>query len=110
MPHAIRIPGRRYPLLADLRASRGEAEIIIVEVKCFADDEVAELYSAIGQYLVYRDLLKQSPTTPILYLAVPTHAYYGIFKDAGMNIVNEAKIRLIVVDIENEVIERWIEH
>jgi len=81
-----------------------------VEIKCFADDDVAELYVAIGQYLVYRDLLKQSPTKPPLYLAVPTHAYYGIFRDAGMGVVNEAQIKLLVVDIEHEVIEQWIEH
>lgn len=110
VPHAIRVPGRRYPLLADFRARRGQVEIIIVEIKCFVDEELEELYGAIGQYLVYRDLLRQAPTKPALYLAVPTHAYYGIFREAGLGVVNEARIKLIVVDIDNEVIEQWIEH
>jgi hypothetical protein len=67
------------------------------------------LYSAIGQYLVYRYLLSQSVADPRLYLAVPTHAYYGIFRDVGMGVVNETQIRLILVDMENEVVEQWIE-
>jgi hypothetical protein len=60
VPHAIRVPGRRYPLLADMRANRDEASIIVVEVKCFLDDPIAELYVAIGQYMIYRSLLRQS--------------------------------------------------
>jgi hypothetical protein len=109
VPHAIRAPGRRYPLLADFRARRGQDEIIIVEIKCFVDEALEDLYSAIGQYLVYRYLLRQSVANPRLYLAVPTHAYYGIFRDIGVGIINEAQIRLIVVNMVDEVIEQWIE-
>ena len=109
VPHAIRAPGRRYPLLADMRAQRDSDEIIVVEVKCFVDDEVTELYTAIGQYMIYRNLLKQSPSNLHVYLAIPSDAYYGIFRDIAMGVVSEAQIRLIVVDLENEVIERWLE-
>jgi hypothetical protein len=35
VPHAIRVPGRRNPLLADMRAVLDQSEIIVVEVKCF---------------------------------------------------------------------------
>jgi hypothetical protein len=109
VPHAIRIPGRRYPLLADMRANRGQDEIIIVEVKCFLDDPIGELYTAIGQYMVYRNLLRQSPSKPPLYLAVPSYAYRGIFNEIGMAVVNEAQIKLLVVEMDQEVIEQWLE-
>ena len=108
VPHAIRIPGRRYPLLADLRASRDQEAIIVVEVKCFLDDPIAELYTAIGQYMVYRSLLRQTPSNFPLYLAVPDYAYRGIFNEIGMAIVHEAQIKLIVVNMDNEVIEQWL--
>jgi XisH protein len=108
VPHAIRAPGRRYPLLADIRASRGQEEIIIVEVKCFLDDPLVELYMAIGQYMVYRSLLQQSPRRPPLYLAIPNYAYHGIFKEIGLAVVNDAAMNLIVVDLDKEVVEQWI--
>ncbi len=109
VPHAIRAPGRRYPLLADQKAQRDEDKIIVVEVKCFVDDEVTELYTAIGQYMIYRNLLRQSPSNLPVYMAIPTDAYYGIFRDMAMGVINEAQIKLIVVDLDNEVIEQWLE-
>ncbi len=108
VPHAIRAPGRKYPLLADIRANRGQEEIIIVEVKCFLDDPLVELYTAVGQYGVYRSLLQQSPQKFPVYLAVPNYAYHGIFKEIGMQIIAEFEINMIVVDLEAEVVEQWI--
>lgn len=108
VPHAIRAPKRRYPLLADIRASRGSEEIIIVEVKCFLDDPLAELYSAIGQYLIYRSLLRLSSPDYSLYMAVPTEAYHGILNDIGMDVIRESQIKLLIVDLAREVIDQWL--
>lgn len=108
VPHAIRAPGRRYPLLADLRAERDSDTIIVVEIKCFMDDPLVELYGAIGQYLIYRNLLTQSSNPYPLYLAVPTYAYHGIVKEVGAGVIAETQMKVIVINIDNEVIEQWL--
>jgi len=108
-PYVIRVPGRKRPLYADLSAQRSNNRIIIAEVKCFQVDPRDELYTAIGQYLVYRALLSQLGINHDIYLAVPSPAYHDIFRDMGMAVINETKIKLIVVDIEHEVIEQWLE-
>ncbi len=107
-PYVIRVPGRKRPLYADLSAQLNTSKIIVAEIKCFQIDPRGELYTAIGQYLVYRALLNQLGISHELYLAVPSSAYHGIFRDMGMVVINETKIKLIVVDIEQEVIEQWL--
>lgn len=78
-PYILPVAGRR-PLQIDLyarRATNGSPQtIIVVEVKCFADEraELNELYTAIGQYTLYRSLLRQRGITDFLFLAVPVHA------------------------------------
>jgi len=108
-PHPFAIPNRRRnPLLADIRAEQNANQIIIVEAKCFEKNNLDELYTAIGQYIVYRSLMNKMPIQLPLYLSIPTTAYYGIFKEIGLDIVNEMNIKLIVIDIVNEVIDLWI--
>jgi len=99
----------RHPPLADIGAQREGDEIIVVKVKCFADDELYELYTAIGQYLVYRSLIRRANKTQKLYLAIPSSAYHGIFRQLGMSIVAETGIKMIVVNMNSEVIEKWLE-
>jgi hypothetical protein len=84
---------------------------MVLEVKCFQDPdaETNDLYVAIGQYLVYRSLLVERNLPYLLYLAVPTHAYTGVFQRMGIGAVQENHIKMVVVDIEQEVIERWID-
>jgi hypothetical protein len=108
VPHAIRIPGRRYPLLADLRAEKPDQIIIIVEIKCFLDDPLQELYTCIGQYLVYRDMLTRSGRPYPLYLAIPNYAYNGIIDEVGAGVIRDTKIKLIVVNLDREEIEQWL--
>lgn len=107
-PYVLRLTsGRR--LFVDIKAQHDQNEIIIVEVKCFADNQIEELYTAIGQYLVYRNLLQRLQIHRQIYLAIPVTAYYGIVDELAIEVIREAKIKLIVVDIDNEVIEQWKE-
>jgi XisH protein len=73
-----------------------------VEAKCFAEGsaETNEMYTAIGQYLVYRSWLKPKGLADNLYLAIPKSAYDGIFSRMGMAAVTENAIKMIVVDLE----------
>ncbi len=65
-----------------LGAERGEQKIA-VEIKSFLSDSVlADLHNAVGQYMVYEDILDEVEPERVLYLAVPKASYAAIF-DAG---------------------------
>lgn len=68
-----------------------------------------DLYVAIGQYLVYQDLMQRYSNDNPLYLAIPTKVYYGIFKPMAGSIVDRNGIKLVLVNLEQEVIEKWLE-
>jgi hypothetical protein len=106
-PYAIHIAGRRNPLLIDLQATK-EGVSILLEVKCFQEDVLNELYVAIGQYMTYRSLLNRLSIHKALYLAIPLKAYQSIFQSIGKSVVNEAQMKLLIVDLEQEEVIQWI--
>jgi len=104
--------GRRHRLYIDIEAFLpADRSIMIVEVKCFQDKaaQTTELYTAIGQYLIYQSFLDQRGINTPLYLAVPTSAYAGIFQRMAMPVIQRNHVKMIIVDMGREVIERWIE-
>jgi XisH protein len=113
-PYVLPITNHRR-LFVDIHARRYESaspqSIIVVEVKCFSDpkSELQELYTAIGQYLIYRSLLNRKGMGDRLYLAIPTHAYpEGIFGQLAAPLIQEFGIKMMVVDVISEVIEQWL--
>ena len=107
-PYVLRLAsGRRF--FIDIKAQHDQNEIIVVEVKCFADNQINELYTGIGQYLIYRSLLERKGISRALYLAIPSTAYIQIVQELAMDVITEAKIKLLVVDIDQEVVEQWLE-
>ena len=100
-------------LFIDIQATRVTSgaieQILLVEVKCFADggSTMSDLYTAIGQYLVYRTMLRELGKSLPLYLAIPTKAYYGVFQRLVPSLIDELKINVIVVDLGQERIELW---
>ena len=115
LPKPFTLPSPINNLFVDIQARRptqnGGSEIIVVEVKCFADDsfDMHELYVAIGQYLVYRDLLQQMTVPRSLYLAIPTKAYYGIFRPLAAVIMIRNQMQLIVINLDTEEVVEWVE-
>ncbi|HVU09896.1 MAG TPA: element excision factor XisH family protein [Phototrophicaceae bacterium] len=112
-PFSLKIE-RGHTLFIDLAVSRvetsGEQVILLVEVKCFPADsaDTSELYTALGQYIIYRSLLNQQRIKFDLYLAVPTEAYQNIFTRMALNTIAENQIKMVVVDIEREVVIQWL--
>ncbi len=80
-----------------LGAVKGEREIA-VEIKSFiSPSDVQDLEMAVGQYNVYRDILAGTGSQRALYLAVPKHAYQGIFADQlGQWVIKRQELRIIV--------------
>lgn len=99
----------------DIRAVQrnGSVEqIIIVEVKCFSNsyNDLDELYRAIGQYLIYRCVLKIKKLNYKLYLAIPLPVYDRLFqRDPVRKTIKEAQIKMLVVDIVREEMVQWLD-
>jgi len=99
----------------DLRLSYGtngtREQIILLEIKCFPDEDstTRDLYTAIGQYLVYRAMIYELDLPYGLYLAVPQDIFAQIFDSSVMRVVNESKIKLVIVDLDMENVVQWIQ-
>lgn len=106
--------GERY-VAADLALARRhddrEEYIIVVEVKCFADDsrDLHEFYAAMGQYQTYENLLQHEPWQAPIYLALPDEAYdrlHHIYDVAHLFELH--RINLVIINLETVEVVRWI--
>ena len=87
-----------------------EGQKIAVEIKTFLRPSfVRELEYALGQYILYRNLLSVTEPDRELYLAISDRIYHNFFQqNASQFIVEQNQILLLVVDIQSEVIVQWI--
>ena len=83
---------------------------IVVEVKSFiGKSEVDDLENAIGQYVVYQQIINKNEPDYKLYLAVTTKAFNNIFEvEIGQLRLDNQIVRLIVFNPFDEVITKWI--
>ncbi len=99
----------------DIRARRDTngsiQQVLYIEVKCFSDENrmTTEVYTALGQYMVYRTMLDRLNLTMPLYLAVPEDTFTKIFDSVIMEIVRRNQMKLMIVNIDQETIVQWIE-
>ena len=69
---------------------------------------MADLYLALGQFILYRKALRRVDPERKLYLALDTVAYQENFgDDEGEALRAEEDIKLIVFDQETEEIVKW---
>ncbi|HEY9692392.1 MAG TPA: XisH family protein [Oculatellaceae cyanobacterium] len=92
-----------------LAAQRAEQKIA-VEIKSFTGlSEMSDLEKAIGQYIVYHDVLAQVESERKLYLAVSEEVATGLFEEPiGELLLRNNRVRLIVFDPLTEAIVKWI--
>lgn len=83
---------------------------IAVEIKELRGQSViVELEQAIGQYVLYRLLLNRIEPERTVYLAIPDKAYRELFTEPiGELVINDLPLRLLVVDIEQAEVKKWI--
>ena len=83
---------------------------IAVEVKSFLGaSQVNDLEKALGQYILYHDILTANQSDKILYLAITQKAFQEVFSEPIGNILlQNNRLRLIVLDAQNEEILDWI--
>ncbi len=82
---------------------------IAVEIKTFAGPSIMDaLEKALGQFVLYDDVLERVEPARTLYLAVSARVYREIFEEpVGQLLLSKGRVRLIVFSMEAEVIEQW---
>jgi XisH protein len=83
---------------------------IAVEVKSFIGlSEVEDLKNAVGQFILYHDILNEVEPERELYLAIRDVTFAAIFEEPlGRILLENKRVRLIVFNANMEVIEQWI--
>lgn len=112
-PFPLQIGKKR--LSADLGAERlisaeKRTQRIVVEVKSFVgQSDVKDLEQALGQYVLYRQILNEMGSDRQLYLAVSQATFNSVFTiELGQVLLKNQIIKLIVFDAESEAIVLWI--
>ena len=83
---------------------------IVVEVKSFVgQSDVKDLEQALGQYILYRQILDEMGIERSLYLAVSQPTFNSVFAiELGQVLLKNQVVKLIVFDDECEAIVQWI--
>lgn len=93
-----------------LQAQHIAVEIIAVEVKDFDSRSlISEFEKALGQYRLYRALLRRNDPDRVLFLAIRAAIYNTFFQLPAIQAVTaDDDVRLIVFDEQKEEIMLWI--
>ncbi len=112
-PYAIKY--EEIKLFADLAAERPflaerSGKRIVVEVKSFISRSfIRSLEEALGQYVIYRNLLTVTALDYDLYLAINERTYISFFQQKAIQfLVQQNQMRILVVNVESEIIAQWI--
>lgn len=83
---------------------------IAVEIKSFTGrSDIDDLEKALGQYVLYQDILAELEPLRELYLAVPHTVVDDLFDEPiGKLLLKNRRLKLISFDPKQEVIEKWI--
>lgn len=98
------------PLATSLVGAERDGTQIAVEIKELRGQSVIiELEQAVGQYVLYRLVLNQVDPDRGVYLAIPESTYRELFAEPiGELVVRDLPLQLLVVDLQEEVVKRWI--
>jgi len=94
-----------------LIAAEREGQKIAVEVKSFLErsSAISEFHTALGQFINYRGALRRRQPERVLYLAVPLTTYKTFFQlDFPQEMIVENQVKILIYDVEQEVIFQWI--
>lgn len=103
-----------YTMHVDLGAklvvsAEKDGRLIAVEIKGSVRT-VYDLESAVGQYLVYRAVMRRAFPERALFLAVPERDFKNYYDDPlGRIVRSDYDVRLVVYDPNAEVIRQWID-
>ena len=93
-----------------LLSARKKDQKIAVEVKSFTSpSNIAALENALGQYILYRNIIEELEPDRMLYLAVHDEIFSTVFEESlGQLLIHKNRLKLIVFSRTEEVILKWI--
>lgn len=94
----------------EMVAAEKEGRRIAVEIKSFIGaSELEDLKNAIGQFVLYRNVLAKLDPERELFLAIRQATYVDLFAEPlGKLLIENEGIRLLVFDPERRVVVQWI--
>lgn len=92
-----------------LLTAKKEDRKIAVEIKSFISySNIADLGNALGQYILYRNIIEELEPDWTLYLAVHEEVFATIFEESlGQMLIHKNHLKLLVFDRTEEVIAKW---
>ncbi len=113
-PYLIRY--KDVDLFADLAAeepiaAERQGQKIVVEVKSFlSPSPMRDFEMALGQYIVYRNLIQLTAPEYSLYLAIKENSYQNFFlRDSIQDLTRINSIKLLVINTMQEEVLQWID-
>jgi XisH protein len=111
----LQLPVGRKILFVDLgaiklfSADKGECKIA-VEVKSFVSrSQVEDLEKALGQYVLYEEILSRREPDRVLYLAISNDVFNSLFtEEIGQILLESNRLKLVVFNPVTEEITQWI--
>jgi XisH protein len=91
-------------------AAERNSEKIVVEIKSFVGrSPMYDFHGALGQYIVYRNLIQLTEPEYTLYLAIDDVVHEKLFQRKSVQaVVSSNQLLLLVVNIEEEEIVQWV--
>lgn len=82
---------------------------IAVEVKSFVSpSNITSLENALGQYILYQNIIEEIEPDRTLYLAVHEEVFSTVFEESlGRMIINKNRLKLLIFNRTEEVIVKW---
>ena len=111
-PLTLRIGGRSafIDLGAEkLFAAEKEGKRIAVEVKSFiSPSPVKDLEQALGQYIMYSQVLERQNFDRLLYLAIPQRVFLDFFSEELPQLIIELNhLKLLIFDSDSQEVVKW---
>lgn len=93
-----------------LLAAEKNNQYIAVEIKSFIGPSgMRDLETAIGQYVVYQNVLSVTAPERLLYLAIRESIFVNFFQDElGKLLLERQSLKMLTFDPESEEVIQWI--
>jgi hypothetical protein len=87
-----------------------DTQKIAVEIKIFiSSSEIRDLETALGQYVLYQNILSRIDPERTLYLAIRDASFLKLFEqEVGQILLENQVLKLFTFNPDQEVITRWI--
>ena len=102
-------------LYADLAAEKPiaaerQGQKIVVEIKSFIGRSLMyDFHGALGQYIVYRNLIQLTAPEYTLYLGIDDAVYQDFFQRKSIQLITkENRLLIMTVEMKKEEIIQWI--